>query len=358
MLLAGCLVTRNRLPEAMLFLVVYPICFIVWNNIDWRSVFALLSRTCIYSFILYMLINILLYPMGTKQYAGLMRNVNGASFYLLLVFSCLLVKLLDTRKFNKTAIWNILLLGLNVALVYYTSSRTGYLAVILVAACIITVHLILHRKEKQRFTLGVLLACCISILICVNLGLYLFQFSKLIPQEWIERLNLPDAKTSDQLVLDLSGVTNLNNSRFSLFGKSLDQISTGRISIWKAFSADLNLLGNPDDKTYFIPILKRDMRTTHNTILQVAYDCGIPAGILYLCYNLFSGVAAIIFARKNRGEQYALLPLAVTIAFGFMSLFSSLEVSFCYLITFYYYLLQFPLIATPKKSRQEVQERT
>ena len=96
------------------------------------------------------------------------------------------------------------------------------------------------------------------------------------------------------------------------------------------------------------------MVTAHNTILQMAYECGIPTGILYLVFNLTSGVLAILFARKNRSERYALLPLAVTVAFGFMSLLSSLENAFSYMITLYYYLLQFPLIAAAaKKGKRE-----
>ncbi len=349
MLLASVVVTENRLPEALLFLVAYPVCFIVWNNLNREKVFSLLSRICILSFIPYTLINILLYPMGVKQYAGLMRNVNGTCFYLLLILACLLVDLLADRKFSKKTVFHILLLGLCVAQIYYTSSRTGYLAAIMVAVTTVLLHLLLHRREKQWSTLGKLLACGLSILLFVNTSFYLFQVAKFIPDQWIAFLQLPEDPDapSDELVLDLGAVSDLNENKFSVIGKSLDRISTGRISIWKAFAADLNLFGNEDGKAYYIAILGRDSHTTHNTILQIGYESGIPAGILYLLYNLFSGIFAIIFARRNRGERYALLPFAVTISFGVMSLLSSLGISFYYMITLYYYLVQFPLIAKP-----------
>ena len=346
MLLAGVLVTDNRLPEALLFLVAYPVCFIVWNNMEREKVFSLLSRICILSFIPYTLINILLYPMGAKQYAGLMRNENSTCVYLILVFVCLLLELLAAKKFNWNAIWHLLLIGLCTAQVYYTNCRSGYLSLIVSFATTITLYFILHRKEKQWFTLGKLLACLLSIFVCVNTSFYLFQVAKLIPDEWTAFLNMPNdsSATDGEFVLNLDALSDWNDYRLSFVGKTLDRISTGRISIWKAFSADLNLVGNEDGNSYYIPILGRHAHTTHNTILQIGYEFGIPAGILYLIYNLFSGIFAIIFARRHRGERYALMPFAVTISFGILSLFLSLGISFYHVAALYYYFVQFPLI--------------
>ena len=350
MLLSGILVSENRLPEAVLFLVGYPICFFVWNNMEREKVFSLLSRTCIISFIVYTIINILLYPMGSAQYAGLMLNVNGSCFYLLLVLACLLVELLDHKKCSKKWVLHLVLMGLCVAQIYYTNSRTGYLSAIMTVVFVLVLYFVSHRREKLRFTLVTILACALSIFVCINTAFYLFQVAKLIPDEWTEWLHLVDIDDSD-FITDLDGIEDINNDKLSTFGKTLDRISTGRISIWGAFGADLNLFGNVEGKGYFIPILKREAYTTHNTILQFGYESGIPAGVLYLLLNLFSGVYAIIFARRNRGERYALMPFAVTMAFGVMSLFSSLGISFYYMSTFYYYLVQFPLIAKPIEAK-------
>ena len=345
MLLAGVLVTDNRLPEALLFLVVYPVIFLVWNNIDRQRIFSLLSRICILSFIPYTLINTLLYPMGVKQYAGLMLNVNGASFYLLLVFACLLVEILDARKFDRKLILHIIAFGLCVAQIYYTSSRTGYLAGILVAVTTLLMYVLLHKKEKLwLLTLGKILACALSAVVLVNTAFYLFQVSKLYP-EFLSSLHLPaEDPISGDMVLNLDAISDLNDDKFSMLNKSPDRISTGRISIWKAFGAELNLLGHPDGDSYYISILGRYIHTTHNTILQFGYESGILAGILYLLFNLFTGIASIIFARRYRKERFAILPFAVTLTFGFMSLLSSLGTSFYYMITLYYYLVQFPLM--------------
>ena len=362
MLLSGVLVSENRFPEVALFLVAYPVTFVVWSNLEHGKIFRLLSRTCVLSFIFYTAINILAYPMGESRYAGLMRNQNGAAQYLVLVFSCLLVDLLPARKVNGKYVAKLVLMGLCVAQMYYTSSRTGYLGTIGTFAAAALLYVLTHVREKKRFLYRNIALGCLGALVCVNLSLYLFQVSKLLPdgpsQDTVftdpntQDPAKPDSQTSpDQAIHGLQGVKDVNGEKLAVEGKSLDNVSTGRVSVWKCFAADLNLLGHEDGKAYYIPSLEREISTAHNTILQVAYDSGVPSGILYLLYNLFSGVAAIWYAVRRREEPYALFPLAVTVSFGLTSLLATLTPSFYYVNTFYYYLVQFPLIAELAASR-------
>jgi hypothetical protein len=86
------------------------------------------------------------------------------------------------------------------------------------------------------------------------------------------------------------------------------------------------------------------------TILQVGYESGLPAGILYLLLNLASGIYTIIFAWKNRKEKYALMPLMITVTFGALSMLGSCRVAFWHWTTFMYYLVLFPIMAAvPEK---------
>lgn len=351
MLLSGVLVSENRFPEAMLFLVAYPVVFLVWNHLEHAKIFHLLSKTCIISFLPYILINILFYPMGETRYAGLMGNVNGAAFYLAQVFTCLLIELFSVRKVDKKYVAYMVLLGLDVALLYYTCSRTGYLQAIVTAATVLALYMLLHRKEKKIFLYRNVLVGCLTILICIPTALYLFQITKLFPEQAAEEdpvistnPGTPETETKPN-ISSLEGVKERNDEKLSVSGKTLDQISSGRITVWKSFAENLNMLGHVDGDRYYVPILYREIETTHNTILQVAYDSGIPSGILYLLYNLFSGIAAIWYAVCNRDKPYSLFPFAITISFAVSSLLGSLTPSFYYMTTFYYYLVQFPLIA-------------
>ena len=67
--------------------------------------------------------------------------------------------------------------------------------------------------------------------------------------------------------------------------------------------------------------------------------------------NLISGFSMIGFAWRFRKEQYALMPIVVTVTFGVVSILSSSSNAFLHLVTFYYYCVLFPVMV-----RQPVQE--
>lgn len=363
MMISGILVTENRLPEAMLFLLVYPVVFLAWNNVDHGKVFHRLSYTCIVTFIPYTVINILFFPMGENQYMGLMHNPNDAARYLLLVFVCLMAELLPVHNIDIKYVVNLVLLGLCAAQLYYSSSRTCYLAALTTGMITIPVYLLTHRKSKKAPLYRNILLGCVSIVLCVNTALYLFQISKLFttgaqPSSSASVYEQEDpAHSQDQTTYDLNGITEFNDQKMSVAGKTLDKISSGRISIWKAFGENLNLLGHEDGISYHIAYNDRSYDSAHNTILQIAHETGIPSAIFYLLYNLFSGVAAIWYAIRHKDEAYALFPLAVVASFGFTSVFESLVMSFYHMQTFYYYLVQFPLIAYVVKEQNSQQNR-
>lgn len=89
--------------------------------------------------------------------------------------------------------------------------------------------------------------------------------------------------------------------------------------------------------------------TTHMTPMEVAYESGIFAGVFYLLVNLISGILTIMYAWRQREEKFALLPLMVVLAFGIISYTTSVHSSFNYMLTFYYYLIIFPVIAKGRK---------
>ena len=133
--------------------------------------------------------------------------------------------------------------------------------------------------------------------------------------------------------------------------KSLDQYSTGRITEWLMYAKDLNLLGHEEVPVIYNESIKQYISTTHMAILQIAYESGIIAGVCYLLLNLISGFSMIGFAWKFRKEQYALMPIVVTVTFGVVSILSSSSNAFLHLVTFYYYCVLFPVMV-----RQPVQE--
>ena len=91
------------------------------------------------------------------------------------------------------------------------------------------------------------------------------------------------------------------------------------------------------------------------TILQIAYENGIIAGILYLLFNLTAGIYSLLHALRHKEDPYAIIPLLISVAYGVYSLLASTSISFMYLATLLYYLVQFPIMIKPQE-RTESQE--
>ena len=93
------------------------------------------------------------------------------------------------------------------------------------------------------------------------------------------------------------------------------------------------------------------INTAHMTILQFGYENGIPAGLFYLAFNLIAGVYSVIHALRNKKDPWSMIPLMITIAYGVHSLLASTAVSFWYMSTFLYYLVQFPLLVKKQPAK-------
>lgn len=363
-LLSGVLNNIDYLPEAVLFLIGFPIIFIVWTNAGIDEVFPYLLKACIYSFLVYLLICVLFFPVTNERYAAFFSNPNGASSYLALVFACLLAQIFSYRKFCVRYILDLALLGICFALVYYTNSRTGQLEALCVFLFSALLYLILYRKKQLRFFIQTIVLAVVSIGLFLNTTVYFLQAAEVFQQFQSEISSsetpgdpttpdepatptdpsLPDTQDPGDNLVDTSAFKELNNSKVHGVGKGLDYYTSGRISVWKSYIGTLNLFGHAKPTVFHIDIINMDIGSTHNMILQMAYNYGIISGFLYLLYNLWSGFASIGFAMRKRSNPYAIMPFAITIAFGVNSLFESMTPSCLYIATLYYHLIQFSLM--------------
>ncbi|MBP3673095.1 MAG: O-antigen ligase family protein [Oscillospiraceae bacterium] len=360
MLLSGIINNVDYLPEALLFLVVYPVLFLCWNNCDRTRIFRLLLRICKISLIIFAAASFLFTNIQSERYPGIFNNTNGAAYYLAVCVICQLVELIYEKRFGIKTVIDILLLGLAVALLYYTNSRTGPLGAIIAVIGGVGMYVITHGwKDNLRCIIRMGVAGIVAVIFALNL-VYVFQlrqkmdfpvyfdpysgqFYVVQKAPEVDETVLPEAAPEE--FFDTSGFNTVTDQKSSMENKTLDQYSTGRISIWKAYAKDLNWTGHAVTPKVYIDWLYKEISTTHMTILQVAYESGIPAGIFYFLLNMGTGFVSIWFVWKNRKEQYAAMPLMVTLVFGVMSMLGSCGVSLWYMTTLYYYLVQFPIIA-------------
>lgn len=96
----------------------------------------------------------------------------------------------------------------------------------------------------------------------------------------------------------------------------LDMLSNGRITIFKSYARELNLTGH-DEMGALLPNGEIAVHA-HNTYMQVAYDNGIPVGILFIIVIVTAAVLGVSIYKKNHSSNPILLLIfAVVMAFAF-----------------------------------------
>ena len=369
MLVSGLINNTNYLPDALLFLVAFPVLYICWANSDREKIFKKLILINKLTLITFLTASFLFIQITSKKYPAFSINVNTASIFLAVSSVFIFIELISEKKFSKTIILDIILLGAATAVNYYTNSRTGPLALICAAFFVLILYFITNSRKDSLFTLGKLGVFAVTAAVMTTGLLYVFQLRQWIPLPYIDLQNQtvytddrwkslweketptdtetdPDSAEKNPPNKDFfgnDGYKDINEQKLDT-DRTADSFSTGRISVWKTYAKDLNFRGHSTTPTIYVELLKRDISSTHMTILQVAYESGIPAGIFYLCFNIASGILAIIFAVRNRKEKYALLPLAVILVFGAISMLASTRVAFWNYNTLMYYLMLFPLM--------------
>ena len=94
----------------------------------------------------------------------------------------------------------------------------------------------------------------------------------------------------------------------------LDVISNGRMTIFSSYLKQLNMWGH-DEMGALLPNGEIAIHA-HNTYLQVAYDRGIPVGILFVLVLLTGLITGIRYYKKNqKAEPLSLITPAVVIGF-------------------------------------------
>lgn len=351
MLLSGLTQNTDYIAEAALLLVAYPVCYIVWQNTGPGKLFHSICRIVRWSFVLYVVICLVFYPMENVRYRGLFENLNGAAAYLSLVCVCSLVDCLGQRKFTAALAARMLLLATALSLLFYTSSRTGILSFFVAAAVYLVWYALSNRKELGLYFFRNLATAALSFVLLFNTAIYVFQLPVLI--ESMEQVSQgPSSSQTGQKpqqkpqvdLIDPGESLDKINDRFDTEGLDANEISSGRLHIWEGYLQKLNLMGHPDSGTVVPEGSKKEFHSAHMTVLQIAYENGAVAGVLYLAFNLIAGIYAICYALRNAKSPYGALPLMITVTYAVYSLLASTVTSFLYITTFVYYLVQFPIL--------------
>lgn len=100
---------------------------------------------------------------------------------------------------------------------------------------------------------------------------------------------------------------------YTFYNPDTGDISNGRFEAFTLYAKELNLTGH-DSMT--LENTDVTLYHAHNTYMQVAYDHGIPMGILFLLIVAGGLVSAVLYYKKNCGQVYfAICPVVVVISF-------------------------------------------
>lgn len=355
MFLSGILVISDYFSNAILFLIAFPVLYLVWNGgRGWQHLFRLTVRTFIYSFPLFLLVNIIWFPVTDGYFYGFFINPNTMCVYLTAVFACALFDRFCVRCFSINAALDDIVIGIAAGLVYCSGSRGGFVAQTITLIFCIILNICLHHRKILSILIKTILPILIAIVLLVPATTYVYGvcFSKYYtavsehdPSDTVENVheNIPAPDTQEPHLITAV-------DRIQSDSKTLNDYTSGRFGIWKMYIEDLNLIGNYGIKTQVHSGGSTSLVSSHLTVLQVAFESGVPAGVLYLAVNLLGGILAIIFAFRKRDDIFAIFPFIAAIAFGVYSLLEALPSPFTSMLTMLYYLSLTPLMAFHTKS--------
>lgn len=122
--------------------------------------------------------------------------------------------------------------------------------------------------------------------------------------------------------------------------------SNGRMEMWKSYLQELDMKGH-DYMGVTLPSGETAVHA-HNVFLQLAFDCGIPAGILFLVYGILLAIGAFFYNFRQKQDPCRLLPLLIVFGFA-MTGMVEWNFQFCNPFTIVLMMASMPLLMRDEK---------
>lgn len=303
----------------------------------------------------------------TARYPHIFHTVTTTAAYLVIVECAAIVILLcKFRKSQKLRdIWKeLVLFGVVSAYMLFTMARTGFMAVGIALLFAVIVMSAGEGKEKfvnmgkSLFIMALAAVVCFPVTFTVQRTIpalvsepYMFEYENFTDATLRGRkLNSVEYMRVGRFIdLFAEKIFNIPAGTFDPYGEieeykrthdengneieetgqlvaSADYIpgaeeepegdyTNGRLDIFRSYMEQLNMTGHEEMGA----VLKNGEIATHahNIYLQVAFDHGIPVGILFVLVGLSTFVCACIYYRKKKDIiTYAAMPFVVTVAFA------------------------------------------
>lgn len=336
------LVSKKACGLGIILAFVFTGVFFVWQNnsrkdLLWKS----FKDSVKVSFLLMAGISFLFRPFfDGGRYAGIFTNPNTFGLYLYVIFAVYMSDLdwnVETGKTWKKSLPTYVQLALVIFYLSVSQARTAMLAICAIFLLWIILRVYMGKKQGtyRNFIRGTLLLVVVSA-VCYPVFyagvrhlpglvgtpivfeedvLYLSNGEKiedigdkvLAESDAFESIDLPEKSLEDNSIWGRI-MKSLDSS------ETLNKISSGRITIYKAYMKRLNLRGH---KRVRLIINGKKVSHAHNNWLQFAYTYGVVSMLFYTVITVLSIVRSIYFyvTNRRRNATYAFLIPAICVGF-------------------------------------------
>lgn len=337
----------NQIGRLMVYFVV-PLAAIISNRKDFLPELLKNYTTGMYiSFVAFVMYCLMFRPYDITRYRGAFCNANMCGLYLVAIIVVALWNLPDRinkNTFSKNILhWAVF--GISFGFLLLTISRTAFVGA--VVAVFVKFCAVIVQKQKGNTTIlqktKSVFATALPFVLVIVSGLAVSYISVRLIPGIVDRPSYLIYEITDQLEYKVFPGAGLGDENYisplrfiqawlnrSFVGyESVNALSTGRITIYLEYLKNLALNGHPYERIYIegesLPML------AHNVFLQIAYNCGIIAGVIYLIYCVFCFVYGS--RRYLKKDSFSLYSVIAIVAYAACGMFESMEA--------YYYPLLF-----------------
>jgi hypothetical protein len=230
---------------------------------------------------------------------------------------------------DKSGWWALIALPFSIGVVLMSGSRTTLLAILLTGIVFIIALIKRGRSINRglRYINNRLIAIVLSFVLSLPLTISFLS----IGSDFSNNGDGGDISRAAFIAREVSYYAKMPFSRFGVTAPgedkspSLDELSSGRIEIWKAYISAINISGHDESESPKMDGIY-PFTNAHNAPLTFGFQCGVTSGILYLLLIIMSAIY-VMWSTFARGVM------------------RSSELFPCLLITFYFFysLLDPPL---------------
>lgn len=241
-----------------------------------------------WSIIMYAIIIIVSFvcaPISEKQYCGIMGNPNLWGEFLIFSLISILYNFEKSKK-NMIRGFALIMVGINIAEVVFSRSRTSMLAVVMILGCYV-VYLLLNRKSLRKRVICMVVCCIITMpFTYMVLTSVAPVTSNALGIEFNE-----DGQTFGDAISDTKDryLKGINDS---------GDFSSGRVDIWREYISRISFLGHAPDPIYiegYSDSEDHSVAYAHNTFIQIGYQGGI---ITLVAYFMIFIIVSIYLIKK------------------------------------------------------------